>query len=163
SGAARAGCGRLVPAASSGGWAVRARSRRPGGHGGPGTDGYRLAQSRHGDGFALTDSQREPGADSHAQPESHPYPVAERAKPVPPSPTPSKAHRRAASPSLTASGSQSSITAGTASMTGLSYDGVADVQTATGTVRMLMFSMRSMTLSGGTVLTVNEHGHALVT
>jgi len=80
-----------------------------------------------------------------------------------PSPTPSKAHKRAASPSLTASGSQSSITAGTASMTGLSYDGVADVQTATGTVRMLMFSMRSMILSGGTVLTVNEHGHALVT
>jgi len=48
-------------------------------------------------------------------------------------------------------------------MTGLSYDGVADVQTATGTVRMLMFSMSSMTLSGGTMLTVNEGGHALVT
>ena len=48
-------------------------------------------------------------------------------------------------------------------MIGLSYDGVADVQTATGTVPMLMFSMNSMTLSGGTVLTVSENGHTVVT
>ena len=47
-------------------------------------------------------------------------------------------------------------------MTGLSYDGVADVQTATGTVPMLRFSMSSMTLSGGTVLTVTENGHPYV-
>jgi hypothetical protein len=80
-----------------------------------------------------------------------------------PSPTPSTVHKKAASPSLLASGSQSSITAGTVLMTGLSYDGVADVQTATGTVPMLVFSMSSMTLSGGTVLTVSENGHAYVT
>ncbi len=48
-------------------------------------------------------------------------------------------------------------------MTGLSYDGVADVPTAAGTVQMLKFSMTSMTLSGGTVLTVNQGGHTLVT
>jgi hypothetical protein len=48
-------------------------------------------------------------------------------------------------------------------MTGLSYDGVASVPTATGAVQMLKFSMDSMTLSGGTVLTVNENGHAVVT
>jgi hypothetical protein len=71
--------------------------------------------------------------------------------------------KKAAAPSLVASGSQSSITAGTVLMTGLSYDGVADVQTATGTVPMLVFSMSSMTLSGGTVLTVSENGHAYVT
>ena len=40
-------------------------------------------------------------------------------------------------------------------MSGLSYDWVTHVQTATGTVPMLMFSMNSMTLSGGTVLTVS--------
>lgn len=48
-------------------------------------------------------------------------------------------------------------------MTGLSYDGVASVPTAAGPVQMLKFSMDSMTLSGGTVLTVNENGHAVVT
>ncbi len=48
-------------------------------------------------------------------------------------------------------------------MTGLSYDGVASVPTATGAVSMLKFSMSSMTLSGGTVLTVDENGHRLVT
>jgi hypothetical protein len=48
-------------------------------------------------------------------------------------------------------------------MTGLSYDGVANVQTATGTVPMLMFSMDSMTLTGGTVLTVSDNGHTVVT
>ncbi|HCU92989.1 MAG TPA: hypothetical protein DHU96_09730 [Actinobacteria bacterium] len=48
-------------------------------------------------------------------------------------------------------------------MTGLSYDGVANVATASGTVQMLKFSMTSMTLSGGTVLTVSEGGHTLLT
>ena len=48
-------------------------------------------------------------------------------------------------------------------MTGLTYDGVANVQTAAGPVPMLKFSMSSMTLSGGTVLTVNESGQAVVT
>jgi hypothetical protein len=48
-------------------------------------------------------------------------------------------------------------------MTGLAYDGVASVPTATGAVQMLKFSMTSMTLSGGAVLTVNENGHAVVT
>ena len=80
-----------------------------------------------------------------------------------PSPAPSTVHKKAASPSLAASGSQSSITAGTVLMTRLSYDGVADVQTATGTMPMLRFSMSSMTLSGGTVLTVSENGHPSVT
>ncbi len=48
-------------------------------------------------------------------------------------------------------------------MTGLSYDGVASVPTPTGAVQMLKFSMNSMTLSGGTVLTVAENGHSVVT
>jgi hypothetical protein len=60
------------------------------------------------------------------------------------------------------SAAQSSITAGSAVMTGLSYDGVATVATVSGTVRMLKFSMSTLTLSGGTVLTVSEAGHGLV-
>jgi hypothetical protein len=48
-------------------------------------------------------------------------------------------------------------------MTGLSYDGVASVPTAAGAVQMLKFSMDSLTLSGGTVLTVAGNGHSVVT
>ncbi len=48
-------------------------------------------------------------------------------------------------------------------MTGMAYDGVADVPTANGTVPMLKFSMSTMTLSGGTTLTATSGGQTLVT
>ena len=48
-------------------------------------------------------------------------------------------------------------------MVGLSYDGVATVPTAGGSQQMLKFSMSSLTLSGGIVLTVDENGHSMVT
>lgn len=48
-------------------------------------------------------------------------------------------------------------------MTGLSYDGVAGVPTAAGSQQMLKFSMSSLTLSGGTVLTVSQGSGNVVT
>lgn len=53
--------------------------------------------------------------------------------------------------------------AGSAAMTGMSYDGVAQVRTSQGTVPMLKFSMSTLTLSGGTTLTAVEDGTTLVT
>ena len=47
-------------------------------------------------------------------------------------------------------------------MTGMAYDGVADVPTANGTVLMLKFSMSTMTLAGGTTLTATSAGQTLV-
>ena len=84
-----------------------------------------------------------------------------------PSPSPSvnpNANKRAsAAPALTAAAVPATLTAGSALMAGLSYDGVASVPTADGPQQMLKFSMSSLTLSGGIVLTVDDDGHSRVT
>jgi Family of unknown function (DUF6114) len=81
-----------------------------------------------------------------------------------PSPQPSGVRKHAAASSLTASQTQSVLTAGSAHLEGLSYDGVASVPTADGgSVAMLKFSMSSMTLSDGTKLMVSEGGLTFVT
>jgi hypothetical protein len=56
----------------------------------------------------------------------------------------------------------SDITADSATLTGLSYDGVASVPTADGTQQMLKFTMSGLLLSGDDDLTVTEGGHTLV-
>jgi hypothetical protein len=55
------------------------------------------------------------------------------------------------------------LTAGLAMLTGLSFDGVADVPTAAGRVPMLRLSMTSLRLSGGIMLVVTQGGHASIT
>ena len=44
-------------------------------------------------------------------------------------------------------------------LTGLAFDGIAQVPTAAGPVPMLKFSMASMTFSGGARLLVTQGGH----
>lgn len=55
----------------------------------------------------------------------------------------------------------SAISAASATLTGLSYDGVASVPTASGPVQMLKFSMSGLSLSGNDNLTVTQGGHTL--
>jgi uncharacterized protein DUF6114 len=62
-------------------------------------------------------------------------------------------------PAVRASAALSLLTAGSAVLTGLSFDGVSRVPTAAGRVPMLKFSMASMTFSGGTRLLVTQAGH----
>jgi hypothetical protein len=69
---------------------------------------------------------------------------------------------KAATPSGVAAAASSTLTAGSATMAGLSFDGVADVPTASGPVAMLKFSMSSLALHGGTDLTVTGGGHQLL-
>jgi hypothetical protein len=85
------------------------------------------------------------------------------ARPIPgPSKKPKKISKRVAAPAgLVVAAVPSDITANTATLTGLSYDGVADVPTASGTQQMLKFSMSGLNLSGDDSLTVTEGGHTL--
>jgi hypothetical protein len=55
------------------------------------------------------------------------------------------------------------LTAGSAAVTGLRFDGVARVRTARRVVYMLKFSLGSMVLSGGTGLTFAQAGRSIVT
>ncbi len=57
----------------------------------------------------------------------------------------------------------STIAAATLAFSQVSFDGVAEVPTANGDVPMLMFSMSSMTFSGGAILTVKRPKQSLVT
>ncbi len=61
------------------------------------------------------------------------------------------------------SSAPATLTAGSALLSGLSLDGVADVPTAAGTVQMLESSMSSLALSGGIELTVTQDGHTFAT
>jgi len=99
-----------------------------------------------------------PGAGGTALPSAAPDPSPSPGTTVNPS-----AHRKAAAPALTAAAVPATLTAGSAVMNGLSYDGVAPVQTANGPQRMLKFSMNSLRLSGGITLSVREGGHTTVT
>jgi hypothetical protein len=56
----------------------------------------------------------------------------------------------------------STLTAGSAVFTGLSFDGVAHLPTASGPVPVLKFSMTSLTLSGATRLLVTQGGHTVL-
>ena len=117
-----------------------------------------------------------PGVTVSPRPTVSPLPVPSPAATSPspsgsgsptPSPGPSvnpNANKRAsAGPALVAASAAATLTAGSALMAGLSYDGVATVPTASGSQQMLKFSMSSLTLSGGIVLTVDDNGHSRVT
>jgi len=94
---------------------------------------------------------------------------------APASPSPSASPSPAASASATAASSvkaaaqsglvitaaQFSLTTGSAVMNGATYDGTAEVPTASGsTVEMLKFSMTSLTLDGSPTLTVSQDGQS---
>jgi hypothetical protein len=71
--------------------------------------------------------------------------------------------KRASAPGLLAAAVPAELTAGSALMRGLSYDGVATVPTASGPRRMLKFSMNSLTLAGGVRLTVSAGSSSFAT
>jgi hypothetical protein len=84
-----------------------------------------------------------------------------------PSPRPTRTHPRhvpaAGAPTARASTTPATLTAGSAVLAGLSFDGVAQVPTAAGPVPMLKFSMASLALSAGTKLLISQGGHVLLT
>jgi hypothetical protein len=72
--------------------------------------------------------------------------------------------RTAAGPSgVEASTATSVIIAGSATLDGLSYQGTAQVPTASGTLTMMKFTMSSLTLAGDVRATVTQNGEATVT
>ena len=71
--------------------------------------------------------------------------------------------KAAATASLVASDEPATLTAGSALMQGLAYDGVANVPTANGSQQMLKFSMTSLQLAGGIQLTTTDGAHTMVT
>lgn len=64
---------------------------------------------------------------------------------------------------LMAATATSVITAGSATLNGLAYQGAAKVPTANGTQTMMKFTLDSMTLSGDVTGTVTENGQTTVT
>ena len=62
-----------------------------------------------------------------------------------------------------ASTATSVIVAGSATLDGLSYQGTAQVPTASGTLTMMKFTMSSLTLAGDVRATVTQNGQATVT
>jgi Family of unknown function (DUF6114) len=75
----------------------------------------------------------------------------------------SKSKTAAGRPGLEASTATSVIVAGSATLDGLSYQGTAQVPTASGTVTMMKFTMSSLTLAGGVTATVSQGGQTTVT
>ena len=92
-----------------------------------------------------------------------------------PSPTPSvpgkgkgngngKVKRTAAPQGLVASAVPAVLTAGAARLTGLTYDGVAEVfRSSGGPVAMMKFTLRSVTLTGDPTLTIHQDGSVATT
>jgi uncharacterized protein DUF6114 len=72
--------------------------------------------------------------------------------------------RTAAGHGLVVASAVSTLTAGSARIVGLSYDGVAKVPRATGgALRMMKFDLQSVTLTGRPTLTISERGSTAVT
>jgi hypothetical protein len=72
------------------------------------------------------------------------------------------ARRAGTSPGVNVASSPASLTATSAIITGFAYDGLATVHTAKGAVRMMQFTMTSLSLTG-VELTVSQGGAALDT
>lgn len=81
-----------------------------------------------------------------------------------PSPSPGSNDRKTtATPGLAAATDTSVITAGSATLNGLAYQGSAKVPTADGTQTMMKFTLTSLTLSGNVMATVTHDGQTTVT
>jgi Family of unknown function (DUF6114) len=75
----------------------------------------------------------------------------------------SKSKTAAGPPGVEASTATSVIVAGSATLDGMSYQGTAQVPTASGTLTMMKFTMSSLTLAGGVTATVTQNGQTTVT
>ncbi len=75
----------------------------------------------------------------------------------------SKSKTAAGTPGVEASTATSVIVAGSATLDGMSYQGTAQVPTASGTLTMMKFTMSSLTLTGDVRATVTQNGQTTVT
>jgi Family of unknown function (DUF6114) len=75
----------------------------------------------------------------------------------------SKSKTAAGTPGVEASTATSVIVAGSAALDGMSYQGTAQVPTASGTLTMMKFTMSSLTMTGGVRATVTQNGQTTVT
>jgi hypothetical protein len=75
----------------------------------------------------------------------------------------SRSKKAAGTPGLEASTATSVIVAGSATLDGMSYQGTAQVPTASGTLTMMKFTMSALTLTGGVMATVTQNGQTTVT
>jgi hypothetical protein len=66
-------------------------------------------------------------------------------------------------PGVEASTATTVIVAGSATLDGMSYQGTAQVPTASGTLTMMKFTMSSLTLTGDVRATVTQNGQTIVT
>lgn len=82
---------------------------------------------------------------------------------VPTTPSRGTPNLTAPSSGFAASVATSVITAGSATLNGLAYQGTAKVPVAGGTQTMMKFTLNSMTLSGNVTATVAENGQTTVT
>jgi hypothetical protein len=78
-------------------------------------------------------------------------------------PQPSKSKTAAGTLGVEASTATSVIVAGSATLDGMSYQGTAQVPTASGTLTMMKFTMSSLTLTGDVRATVTQNGQTTVT
>ncbi|MGH3202618.1 MAG: DUF6114 domain-containing protein [Streptosporangiaceae bacterium] len=75
----------------------------------------------------------------------------------------SKSKTAAGTPDVEASTATSVIIAGSATLDGMSYQGTAQVPTASGTLTMMKFTMSSLTLTGDVTATVTQNDQTTVT
>jgi hypothetical protein len=75
----------------------------------------------------------------------------------------SRSRTAAGTPGAEASTATSVIAAGSATLDGMSYQGTAQVPTASGTLTMMKFTMSSLTLTGDVRATVTQNGQITVT
>ncbi len=75
----------------------------------------------------------------------------------------SRPRTAAGPPGVEASTATSVIVAGSATLDGLSYQGTAQVPTASGTLTMMKFTMSSLTLAGDVRATITQNGQTTVT
>lgn len=103
---------------------------------------------------------------SRSSPAPSPSPSTVPTSQPPPAPRPTRTHPRhvatAGAPGARASTTPATLTAGSAVLAGLSFDGIAQVPTAVGPVSMLRFSMASLALSADTRLLVGGAGHSFL-
>lgn len=79
-----------------------------------------------------------------------------------PSPSPSPSPLTGSTPGVEIASAQSTLTASSAVLTGLAYDGLVSVPTASGPVQMMQFTFSSLSLSGVT-LTATQGGTTMTT
>jgi hypothetical protein len=75
----------------------------------------------------------------------------------------SRSRTAAGTPGVEASTATSVIVAGSATLDGMSYQGTAQVPTASGSLTMMKFTMSSLTLTGDVRATVTQNGQTTVT